>query len=154
MDNANYKIKAFTLSEILVVIVISTIVVGLAFTVLGIVQKNMKNIESNYTYQTSLQSLEVSLSIDFNRYTAVNWNPNEKVLLFSSPIQNKTYQFYKDSIVTSTNTFRVKTKISDFFFEGKPISTGTIDAVKLTFENTNDLYKMFVFKHNDPSIHF
>lgn len=85
MNNVSHKIKAFTLTEMMVVIVISAIVVGLAFTILGIVQKNMRGIEANYNHQSQIQSLEAALTIDFNRYPKLQWNPKDNTftVLFS-----------------------------------------------------------------------
>lgn len=138
----------------MVVIVLSAIVAGLAFTVLNIVQKNMNHIETNYEYQSQLQSLEVSLTIDFNLYSKANWDSQNNILTFSSPIKKQNYQFYKDSIALDSKTFYVKTKNKDFFFKGKSTITGDIDAIKLTFDKTKDSYRIFVYKHNDPTIEF
>jgi len=154
MSNTNHKIKAFTLTEMMVVIVISAIVVGLAFTILGIVQNNMRSIENNYEHQSEIQSLEVALTIDFNRYPMAQWNPKENTLLLSSPIQKRMYTFSTDSITNDIDTFTLKTKNITYYFEGEQVSAGSIDAIKLTFDNTTDLHRIFVYKHNDPTIHF
>ncbi|WP_027392703.1 prepilin-type N-terminal cleavage/methylation domain-containing protein [Aquimarina latercula] len=154
MNNVSHRIKAFTLTEMMVVIVISAIVVGLAFTILGIVQKNMRGIEANYNHQSQIQSLEVALTIDFNRYPKLQWNPKDNTLLCSSPNEEKIYNFNSDSISTSINSFILKTKAIKYYFEGKEVTSGTIDAIKLTFDNTTDLHRIFVYKHNDPTIYF
>ncbi|WP_299432266.1 prepilin-type N-terminal cleavage/methylation domain-containing protein [uncultured Aquimarina sp.] len=154
MNKITHKIKAFTLTEMMVVIVISAIVVGLAFTVLGIVQNNMRSIENNYDYQSKIQSLEVALTIDFNRYPVAQWNPKDNTLILSSPIQKRMYTFSSDSITNDIDSFTLKTKKISYYFEGEEVSAGNIDAIKLTFNNTTDLHRIFVYKHNDPTIHF
>ncbi len=154
MIKANHKIKAFTLTEIMVVLVISAIVTGLAFTVLGVVQGNMRSIGENYEYTTQMQSLETALTIDFNTYTTATWDTREHILKVSSPIGERKYQFFVDSIVTNIQTFPLKIKDKVLYFEGKEVNSGDIDAVKLTFYNTRELHRIFVFKHNDPTIHF
>ncbi|WP_025741258.1 PulJ/GspJ family protein [Aquimarina pacifica] len=148
------KIKAFTLTEISVVIVISAIVAGLAFSVLNIVQRNMQTIGANYEYQEQIQGLEVALTIDFNDFTSVKWNPVENQLIMSSPINQRVYLFTNDSISTEINTFDVRIKEKVFYFEGKSVNSGDIDAVKLIFDNTREAHRVFVSKHNDPTIHF
>lgn len=154
MRKATHKIKAFTLTEMMVVIVISAIVVGLAFTILSIIQKNMRNIEENYDHHAALKSLEVSLTIDFTKYPNAVWNPKANQLVLSSPIAKKAYTFTTDSIVNKLDTFMVNTKNFSFYFEGKKVNSGSIDAIKLTFNNTTAIHRIFVFKHNDPTIHF
>ncbi|WP_109301637.1 prepilin-type N-terminal cleavage/methylation domain-containing protein [Aquimarina sp. AU474] len=154
MINYHQKIKAFTLTEVMVVIVISAIVVGLAFSILGIVQRNMSSIEDNYAYQSEMQSLEVALTLDFNTYTSVQWNAREEILKLSSPLGERQYIFSTDSITTDIDSYLIKTKSKLFYFEGEQVNSGRIDAVKLTFDKTTDLHRIFVFKHNDPTIHF
>ncbi len=148
------KIKAFTLTEISVVIVISAIVAGLAFSVLTLVQRNMSTISANYELREQVQALEVALTIDFNTFTDVRWNAIENQLVLSSPIDQRTYLFTKDSIVTPISTFEVQVKEKTFYFEGNSVGSGNIDAVKLTFYNTRDMHRIFVYKYNDPTIHF
>lgn len=148
------KIKSFTLTEMMVVLVISAIVVGLAFTILSIVQKNMLSIEENYTYSTELTQLEVALTADFNSFTRVDWIENQDMLQFSSPLASRSYVFYQDSIVSDISMFKVQLKDKSFFFEGKNINSGSIDAIKLKFAKTSDNHAIFVYKKNDPAIHF
>lgn len=150
----NTKIRAFTLTEIMVVIVLSAIVAGLAFSILEIVQKNLRSIEGNYVNQTQIQDLELALNIDFNNYNNTFWNSNEERLDFVSPIAAKEYTFTKDSIYSDLKTYALKTKSTTFYFEGKEVNSGPVDAVKLTFNKTAKLHRIFVFKHNDVTIHF
>lgn len=154
MKPLHQKIKAFTLTEVMVVLVISAIVVGLAFSVLGIVQKNMSGIQGNYQYQSEIQSLEVALTIDFNTYTAVQWDAKKDQLTLSSPIAEKKYHFFNDSIISNTTRYKVKLKSTSLYFEGEQVQSGRIDALKLNFDKTTDTHRVFVFKHNDLSIHF
>ncbi|MEW7280947.1 prepilin-type N-terminal cleavage/methylation domain-containing protein [Aquimarina sp. 2201CG1-2-11] len=148
------KIKAFTLTEMMIVIVISAIVATLAFSVLNIVQNNMRSIEVNYSYKEQIQSLETALTIDFNKYTDAVWDPVENTLTVSSPIQEQQYRFLTDSIVNTINTYQLSIKEKQFYFEGKSVNEGTIDAIKLTFHNTRASHRLFVYKHNDPTVHF
>ncbi|WP_299181246.1 type II secretion system protein J [uncultured Aquimarina sp.] len=154
MNSASHKIKAFTLTEMMVVMVISTIVIGLAFTILSIVQKNMRSIEVNYEHQSQIQSLEVALTIDFNKYPKLKWNSKENILLFYSPTHEKIYHFSSDSIFNNVNSFKLKTNTIKYYFEGEEVTSGSIDAIKLTFDNATDLHRIFVYKHNDPTIYF
>lgn len=154
MIKTNHKIKAFTLTEMMVVIVISAIVAGLAFTVLSTVQNSMRSIGHNYENTTQIRSFETALSIDFNTFTTAVWDTKENTLRLSSPINERHYQFYNDSIVTDVGAHFLKVKDKMFFFEGKQVNSGGIDAIKLIFYNTRAPNYLFVFKYNDPTIHF
>ena len=48
MQIEKHKIKAFTLSELIVVMVLTLVVAGMAFSVLQLVQKHMYAIKGNF----------------------------------------------------------------------------------------------------------
>jgi len=58
------KIKAFTLNEMLVVLLITAIVVGMSFAVLSLVQQQMHGIDGNYKKNTAFNLLKQSLWFD------------------------------------------------------------------------------------------
>tara|TARA_R110002094_G_scaffold202065_1_gene173391 strand:+ start:295 stop:504 length:210 start_codon:yes stop_codon:yes gene_type:complete len=62
----NFKIKAFTLSEMVVVTILTSIIVGIAFSVLSLVQRHMYSIKQNFNNNTELSKLEQALWIDFD----------------------------------------------------------------------------------------
>ena len=117
MMKLNYKINAFTLTEVMVVIVISAIVAGLAFSVLTVVQNNMRSIGENYEYKEQIQSLEAALTIDFNKFTSAKWNPIENTLEVFSPIDERSYQFFTDSIITPIHTYPITIREKEFYFQ-------------------------------------
>ena len=71
---SNKKIMAFTLSEMIVVLILTSIVIGLAFSVLNLVQKQMSAIQDNYNKSLELNKLETALWLDFNRYSDIRFN--------------------------------------------------------------------------------
>ncbi len=154
MNKMNTKIPAFTLTEIMVVIVISTIVAGLAFTVLGVVQNNMRSISDNYEKRLKIESLETALTIDLNSFSSASWDPIENKLKVFSPIGERVYQFYSDSIVTDIETYPIKVAQKMFYFEGKSVPSGGIDAIRLHFDKKQESHYLFLFKYNDPTLHF
>ncbi len=154
MKRTLLKIKAFTLTEVMVVIVISTIVAGLAFTVLGVVQGNLRNIEDNYEYKTQIQALETAFTIDFNTFPHITWDPRENSIHMSSPLSERKYKLFTDSIVTDVETHVLKIKEKTFYYEGEEVNAGAIDAIRFTFYKTREPHQLFVYKYNDPTIHF
>jgi len=127
MKKPNSKIKAFTLSEMIVVLILSSIVVGLAFSVLNLVQKHMMSIQQNYNNTTILNKLETSLWLDFNRYSKIEYNILENELKFSTAMDSVTYQFSDTHIIKGTDTFAVPLQQKQVFFDGEVIISGQID---------------------------
>lgn len=146
----NKKIKAFTLSEMIVVLILTSIVVGLAFMVLTLVQKHMTSIQKNINQSAELHKLESNLWLDFNRYTEISFH-NES-LYFSSELGSISYVFSNKYIVKGRDSFFIPIESKQFFFKGKATkTTNTIDAIKLETGKTFQNQEIFIFKQNDAA---
>ncbi|MFC5044443.1 type II secretion system protein [Aquimarina hainanensis] len=149
-----HKVQAMTLTEIMVVLAITAIITGLSFMILRLVQKNMYAIQTNYEYRTEIQSLETALTIGFHSCTASYWNALEQQLTLRSPLTTQNYKFYKDSIRSDIKTYVIQIDSIQLYFQGKTVAEGEIDAIRLHFNRTTNLHRSFIFRYNDPSIHF
>jgi len=147
----NKKIRAFTLSEMIIVLILTSIVVGLAFSVLTLVQKHMYSIQQNYSKTTELNKLETSLWLDFNRYSKVDYNDFEGELKFSSLIDSVSYTFYNERIIKETDTFNIGLQSKLFFFDGEKETNGKTDAIKLVTSKDFQNQVLFIYKKNDAS---
>lgn len=150
---ANKKIKSFTLSEMVVVLIITTIVVGLAFSVLNLVQRHMKGIQQNFTNKTELQKLEQILYLDFNRFPNIEYNEVEDKLTFKSELEETVYQFRSNLILKENDTFNVSIQNKKLFFNGSHVNKGSIDAIKIVSAKEYRNSTLFIFKINDAT-HF
>lgn len=145
------KIKSFTLSELLVVMVITAIVVGIAFSVLNLVQKQIRGIQKNYAKTTELALLEQHLWQDFNlHYNAIY---NEQKLLLFSDTDTITYSFNTDYTLRNTDTIPLKIEVSRMYYLGKEVQSGAIDALSVAAEKELPDYSIFVSSKHDAS-HF
>ncbi len=148
----NTKIKAFTLSEMLVVLVISSIVISIAFLTLSMVQKQVGVIRKNLNNKQELQSLERILWNDFNSYS-ITYSEKEDALFFANSTKEFEYEFNEEYILRKQDTFLVKIKEKQFFLDGKEVRTGFVDAVKIEtspiFGNTH----LFIFKTKDATFY-
>ena len=146
------KIESFTLGEMIIVLILTSIVVGLAFSVLTLVQKQMGGIQSNFKHNTEFSKLETSLWIDFNRYSKVKYDALENELVLASEIDSISYRFETDYVVKDLDTFNIKFEQRELYFKGQDIDSGEVDAIKL--KTTKDLQnqKLFVFKQNTAEI--
>ena len=146
------KIQAFTLSEMIVVIIITSIIVGMAFSVLSMVQKHMSSIQNNLTKNTELNKLEQALSIDFNRYSNIKYNKIDNELIFTSEMDTVSYEFTEDSILKNLDTFNIQLQNKTFFFNGNKVHNGEIDAINIETSKTFQNQQLFVFKQNDATL--
>ncbi|MGX7666050.1 PulJ/GspJ family protein [Flavobacterium pedocola] len=147
------KVKSFTLSEILVVMVITAIVVGLAFSVLRLVQKQIHLIRKNYDKSVELALFEQKLWQDFHEYGNITFDARNRKLQMKSEIDSIQYVFYDDLVMRQQDTIKVKLKVLDVFFEGTKAQERNIDAIKLLAEQELPDYDIFVFKNQDVNFY-
>lgn len=145
------KIKAFTVSEMVVVLILSSIVVGIAFSVLTLVQKHMKGIELNFNKHTEINKFEQSLCLDFNRYSRIEYDDLESTLRFENELHTIEYQFKEAKIIKGIDTFKIETKKTKLFFNGNQVLSGLVDALKLETSKTDQSQILFIFKKNDAT---
>lgn len=151
MLRAITKIKAFTLSEMIVVMIITSIVVAMAFSVLHLVQKHMSVIQNNFANNSEIDKLDQLLWLDFNRYSTIYKNTSEDIVVFKNEIDSVVYQFNEKFIVKNTDTIRVSLKTKSFFLNGNKATNSIIDAIKLETDSISQNQVLFVFKENDAT---
>lgn len=145
------KIQAFTLSEMIVVMILTSMVVGMAFTVLGLVQKHMQTIQDNFSKNTEINKLQQAMWLDFNRYTNIKINKSGDALLFATEINSVTYKFTNTNIIKDKDTFNLICQQKTSYFAGNQVQEGQIDALKLKFSKAFENQVLFVFKQNDAA---
>jgi len=135
----------------IIVLILTSIVVGLAFSVLTLVQKHLYGIQDNFNRNTELNKLEQSLWLDFNRYSEINYNALENELRFTNELDSITYKFKEHYIVKGLDSFPIELKSKSLFFGGEFVNKGKIDGLKLEASKTFRYQHLFVFKHNDAT---
>lgn len=142
------KLKSFTLSEMLVVMIITAIVVGMAFSVLSLVQKQIRNIQKNFDRTTVMSLFEQCLWQDLNGYNSVVFQ-NEGITM-TSDIDTMQYSFKESFVLRNKDTIHVKVKLEKAYYEGAEVTSGVIDAVSFLATELQD-YKIFVSSQPDPT---
>ncbi len=143
------KIAAFTLNEMLVVIILSGIVVGMAFSVLNLVQRHMYAIQDNFNQQTEVAKLKQSLWIDFNNNNKIRYYKKSSEIVLSSELDSVTYTISNTKVIKEQDTFKVDIKNWEFFFDGQLTEKSQIDAVKITLSKAFQEQQLFIYTHND-----
>jgi Prokaryotic N-terminal methylation motif len=146
------KIKSFTLPELLVVMVITVIVVGLAFSVLRLVQKEIYHIQSNFEKTTTLLLFEQKLWQDFNEMHQILYDKQGNELKLMSDLDTAVYHFENDYVLRNKDSVFLKLAVDQVYFEGKKIPSGTIDAILIKASQTLPDYEIFVSKTNDVTL--
>lgn len=145
------KIEAFTLNEMMVVLVITAIVVGLAFSILSLTQKQLFGMQQNYIRNDELRRFEESLWIDFNKYQEVIYNSNQDILTFKNEIESTSYLFEETFILKNSDTLNISFEERIFYLNGKSIEHGKIDALEFNRSIETQNSTIFIYKKKDAT---
>lgn len=151
MSKTIRKIQAFTLSEMLVVLLLTSVVVGMAFSVLGLVQRQMQGITGNYERNTELNLLQQSLWVDFNQFDGIWFDALKEELMFVNGIKEIEYRFEDGYVVKDRDTFFIKIEKKSTYFNGENRVNGEIDAMDLYTSKEEGGQRVFVFKKNSAT---
>ena len=141
------KIRGFTLSEMLVVILITVVVVGLGFSMLNLVQKEMRNVRENLSERSIKNELRQALWSDFRTFPTLYFDQNRQLLICASPIAQVDYKFQKEHVIRDLDTFAVAVKNKSMYFSGQEVLSGKLDAIQLEFEGEEHM-AMMIYKIN------
>lgn len=132
----NKKIPAFTLSETLVVLVITVIAVALGFSVLTLVTKQVNAIQNKYEQSTITSKFKQLLLSDFESYNSIDWNNR----LMQIELRGRDTIFYEiapEFVLRQNDTIYLKIKEVTPYYLGKEVSNGAIDALLIEVEVTS-----------------
>lgn len=146
----NKKIKAFTLAEMLVVLVISGIVISISLVVLSLVQQQAGLITKNYDLQTEKRLLERALWQDMNLYS-MQFDPVNSSLKGYSEVDTITYTVAKNAILRNKDSLKLSLSKMTAYLDGIIVKQGPIDALELEISKNKGY--LFVYKTNDATFY-
>lgn len=144
------KIKAFTLSEMLVVLVVSSIVITATFSVLTMVQKQFMIVQKNIYNKQEINFFERLLWRDFNTYT-ISYQKKKDLLVLTNDINSIQYSFFKGYTIREKDTFLVQITSKELFLDGNKVVDGVIDAIKIKTTPLFGSKKIFIHSSKDAT---
>lgn len=143
------KIPSFTLAELLVVMVITAIVAGLAFAVLSLVQSQVRRIDVNIEEANRLLLFEQRLWLDFNSHSDIRFR--NSTIILGSDIDTLTYKFEGGYAIRENDTIQRKVLVKGCYRNGDRVESGFIDALKLEVSLQGPPVSVFVSMDEDAS---
>ena len=148
--NRRHKISAFTLGELLYVMVISSIVVTLSFLALDNVQRQIRSINTTFEKQQKILKLERLLTMDlYNMEGSFDVVNNQ--LVFQNTKEAIGYQFKDSWIVRKEDSLELSVSLKKFYLEGEEVLSGQFDAMQLGFSDTYNQQGFFLYRKHDAS---
>ena len=153
MRTVQKKLSAFTIAELLVVLVISAIAIGIAMLVLNLVQTQVRTISSNYNKQTEMRILEKTLWRDLNTHRLF-YDPVKQQLECISEKDTIIYSFTANYTTRNTDTLKVPVYKTIPYIEGTVATTATqIDAIELQLKKEQTQKKIFISTTKDAAFY-
>ena len=147
----NKKLNSFTLSEMLVVLVITAIVVGLAFSVLSLVRKQVYRLQNDTDKRVQYDLLKNKLFIDLNKYPNT-YLVKEDSFVCKSELDSIRYKCNDNFIIVERDTMMTNVREIKFFYKNFEVVNGKIDAIRVMIEERKGIFKtIFVYKYNDAT---
>lgn len=148
----NKKLKAFTLAEMVVVLVVASIVIAMGFLVLNMVRKQVVLIQKNYQKKQEVQFFEVTLTRDLNARNAF-YHKNKDQLTLKNTKDSISYVFSDTIIIRNKDTFEIEIANKKLFLDGKTVQENTIDAIEINLSENYGGKTLFIHKVKDASFY-
>lgn len=145
------KIKSFTITEMLVVMILTSVVISIAILVLNLVQKEVKGIQLNFKNNTELRTLEQALWNDFNK-NEVLFDSKENQLICSSPIDTVYYKFKENYVLRNKDTLRIVIQQKQLLLDMNEVIR-YVDAIELTLSKEFQNKELFIYKTKAASFY-
>jgi len=143
---ANKKIRAFTIMEVTIAMLLSAIVISITYAVFTIVTHSYHSYQRKHEDMAAVLRLDELLQKDFEHAEIIT-KDTDGIAFKNGALQTK-YRFYKDFVLRTgaiTDTLKVKTDSINTSFES--ITVNTIGTTKE--ENRIDEFTMLVTLHKE-----
>jgi prepilin-type N-terminal cleavage/methylation domain-containing protein len=119
-----HRIKAFTIMEVTVTMLIAAILMGITYTAFTIINKSYNSFNTKNKDMAELEQLDELLRKDFDRAELILKDQNS-ILFKRADLTSIKYEFNPNFIIRTsgrTDTFKFKTEELVTLFEGQPVN--------------------------------
>jgi len=148
MKGARLKLRSFTLSEMLVVLLLTVIVVGLAFSVLNLIQGQMNSAKKTFEDSSSWNRLRQGLWRDARTYPTIIFDAKTQQLTFENGYERLQYRFTADYVIRNKDTFAIELAEKQFFLDAREVSSGRLNAMQFSSKPSEGGKRIFVYQDN------
>lgn len=147
------KVSSFTLSELLVVMAVSGILVTGAFYALNSVQKQVENLQKMFELEQKIYVLERQFFKEFQS-KSIYYNTDDNTLRIEDPNhKNVEYKFRSGYLLRNADTLGIQMKVNAVYEKGNIKKEGVIDAIDLQVEGVYNPNRLFISKRNDAAFY-
>jgi prepilin-type N-terminal cleavage/methylation domain-containing protein len=153
------RVASFSMIEMLVVLVLSSMVVGIVYSAYYTVSKYQLELTRKYTRHGDLAVVYFTLKRDFDRSARVENIKGENALRFSAPHGEKVeYYFSQEAVVRKqamrVDTFQCTSGKPRFLLEGREVrqdEVSLVDEIQMDINSLPDQTALMLHKHYDAA---
>ena len=146
------KLKAFTLYEMLVAMIVSAIVMGITANVFLIVSKQFNSFRLQTDNEIKIRQLHQILINETAWSNVIYIDQYYKKIIFSNDLKKNIISFDNDVVIFKNDTI-AENIIFKGYFENKEIEDGNIEALKLNYISHNIEKQLFYYKDYDAEFY-
>lgn len=140
-----HKITAFSLSELLIAILIAIIVMGFAFFTLRFVHQKFDLFTDRILTNTSFARIEKNIWQDIHHFPSVELDHENQLIRFSSPLERVDYHYSNTHIERGGQLILTSPNSLLFYYKGVLVNAGPIDAFELIIYTQEKSLSLFFF---------
>lgn len=127
----NSKVRAFTLNELLITMMLMIFVMGFTFLTLNYIQKKVAVFSSSLLNTVEYVSAEKMVWQDIQQFTFAEVNQKDQTIVFSSPLSKTKYSFSEYRFTRDNQQLLKSYTLILFYYKGKQITDGRFDAFEI-----------------------
>ena len=145
------RIPSFTLSELIVVMVLTGILVTAAFFALNSIQKQVGLLQKAFQLEQDVYLLEREFIHEAGKANMVYDSINKQLRFYSSNRLNKQYSFKKSMLIRDKDSLTIPITKVYVYEKGVRKAQGSIDAFELVFKGVYTSRKLFIATRKDAA---
>ena len=134
------NLPAFTIIELVVVMILSSIILGMAFTAVRSIQQSYELYDQQTQAALDISDFQTLLNTDFENSKLASCANTTLFLTFEQ--HDLQYQFDYDWVIRQTayfsDTFFIENNTPTFYYQNQPISIGNIDFLEVKSTNEEE----------------
>lgn len=152
---SNRKIKAYSLTELLIAMVIIVLVMGFAFFTLNYLQQKVRVYSNHLLAKLAYTTTERVIWQDIHQHSLAIVDQQQKQFLFSTPVETISYSFTEGSLSRNGQQLLETFYSLNFYFKGHEVKNGRFDAIEIELTPTMDKPSyLFFFLPQSASLYF
>ena len=146
------KLKAFTLYEMLVAMIVSAIVMAITASIFILVSKQFNSFRIQTDNEIKIRQLHSILMNEVAWSNRIYIDQYYKKIIFSNELKKSVISFDNEVAIFKNDTI-AENILFQGFFENKEIEDGNIDALKLIYMSHNIEKQLFYYKNYDAEFY-